>query len=67
MSVDAEGVYVPVAADSGRTIVIEEFESKTWSSGLINLTFDNESGQDVELFWHNYNGDKVSYGTIGNG
>lgn len=67
MSVDGEGVFVPETGDAGRTIVIEEYESKSWNSGLINIIFDNESGQDVELFWHNYNGDEVSYGTIGNG
>jgi hypothetical protein len=66
MSVDAEEVYVPVAGDAGRTIVIEEYESKT-AGQLITLAFANESGQDVELFWHNYNGDEVSYGTIANG
>jgi len=67
MSVDNKSVYIPVTNDANRTIVIEEFESKDASSGLINLTFDNESGQDVELFWHNYNGDEVSYGVIGAG
>merc|ERR1711881_631168 len=67
MSVDNKSVYIPVVGDAHRTIVIEEFESKNSSSGLINLTFDNESGQDVELFWHNYNGDEVSYGVIAAG
>lgn len=67
MSVDNKSVYIPVVGDAHRTIVIEEFESKNSSSGLINITFDNESGQDVELFWHNYNGDEVSYGVIAAG
>jgi len=67
LSVDNEPVYVPVAGDAGRTIVIEPVESKTWTGGLLNLTFDNESGQDVDLFWHNYNGDEVYYGRIANG
>ena len=67
MSVNNASVYVPVVGDAHKTIVIEEFESKSSSSGLITLTFDNESGQDVELFWHNYNGDEVSYGRIADG
>jgi len=67
MSVDNKSVYIPVVGDAHRTIVIEEFESKNASSGLITLYFENESGQDVELYWHNYNGDEVSYGRIAAG
>merc|ERR1711874_910525 len=44
MSVDAEEVYVPVAGDAGRTIVIEPYESKTAGS-LITLTFVIGAGQ----------------------
>ena len=66
MSVDGEEVYDPVAADAGRTIVIEEYESKTWNQ-FITLAFQNESGQDVELFWHDYDGNEISYGVIANG
>lgn len=66
MSVDGNEVYDPVAADAGRTIVIEEYESKTWNQ-FITLTFQNESGQDVELFWHDYQGVEKSYGVIKNG
>jgi len=64
--VDAEEVYVPVSGDAGRTIVIEPYESKTAGS-LITLTFVNEAGQDVELFWHDYAGNERSYGVIGAG
>ena len=66
MSVDAQEVYVPEAGDAGRTIVIEEYESKTWNQ-FITLTFQNESGQDVELFWHDYQGIEKSYGVIAAG
>jgi len=67
MSVDNSEVFVPALGDRDRTIVIEEFESKSGAGGLLTLTFDNEASQDVDLYWHNYNGDKVYYGRIGNG
>jgi len=69
-TVDTEAVFVPEAADAGRMIYIDdhlpEFRSKTWNQS-VPLQFHNASDQEIELFWINYQGYKVSYGRIGAG
>jgi len=33
----------------------------------VRLTFDNDSGYEIELFWHDYEGNLVSYGYLADG
>lgn len=33
----------------------------------VRLTFDNDSGDEIELFWHDYEGNLVSYGYLAHG
>lgn len=40
--------------------------SLTWNHP-VRVTFDNDSGDQVELFWHDYSGNLVSYGHIADG
>lgn len=64
-TVDGDDVYVPVAGDSGRTIIIgEEVMKSTHWNEAIELDFFNGTGEDVKLYWHDYSGYKQSYGTI---
>lgn len=37
------------------------------ATNKIFVTFQNDSSEAIELFWHNYSGDLVSYGTIAAG
>lgn len=39
---------------------------ETWNHP-VRVTFDNVSGEDVELFWHDYDGNLASKGTIEDG
>ena len=39
---------------------------ETWNHP-VRVTFDNGSSDQVELFWHDYNGDLVSYGNLAKG
>lgn len=63
-------MWVPEAGDDNRIIYIDdhlpEYRSKTWNQ-LVPLTFKNASDQEIELFWINYQGYKVSYGRLGAG
>ena len=37
------------------------------SEVTVNLTFYNKCPEDVELFWHNFEGELISYGMIPTG
>jgi hypothetical protein len=65
LTVDGQDVFVPEKSDGGRTVVIgETYKSERWDQ-MLKLVFANESDQQIELFWHNYEGVSVSYGHIG--
>ena len=34
---------------------------------LISITFSNESDETADLYWHNYEGQLVKYGTVARG
>ena len=44
----------------------ESIRSTAWGT-RVYVTFQNDSGAAVELFWHDYSGNLVSYGTIAAG
>jgi hypothetical protein len=59
-----EGYLKPEVAELAQ--VAQTVRSTAWNTPL-NVTFKNESGQSVQLFWHDYSGNLVSYGTIAAG
>jgi hypothetical protein len=48
------------------TVYINTYKSTAWNQPIV-VTFDNQSDETIELFWHNYQGNRVSYGHIGAG
>lgn len=44
----------------------QEYKSTAWNEPL-RVTFENASHDQIELFWHDYSGNLVSYGQMGPG
>merc|ERR1711862_420033 len=61
---DAGEYPEPIAL--AQSMAAQAFRSETWNEP-VNVLFSNESKEAVELFWHDYSGNEVSYGTIAAG
>lgn len=69
--INDKAVWVPQPSDEGKQIIIgEPLEARNIthrslnSSTKVNVCFQNDTGNTVELFWHNFEGGLVSYGKI---
>jgi hypothetical protein len=57
------GELAQTSIAAGQDMTSDGPKSETWNEP-IQCSFKNECGQPVELFWHNYQGNLVSYGVI---
>jgi len=55
MCLNIDGLPVYVMDEQDATVYIDTYKSVAWDQPM-PLIFDNQSGEEVELWWHDYDG-----------